>query len=157
LTLVDRILDPHDDGLCGGRLRGEQVGDVQAKGRVAALVRARGAPVDPDLTAVVDGAEVQQHALPSRPPVRRHDEALAVPDVLVDAGVADPGQAGLEGERHDDLPLEGVGAVGVPALRTAGSLIVEGKVPGAVQAQPAWAYEIGAGIVAPRDGCVGCR
>ena len=57
-------------------------GDVGAERRVPALVLGDELAVDPDLRAVVDRAEMEQHALAASPARR---QGAAVPDDRVDS------------------------------------------------------------------------
>jgi hypothetical protein len=116
--------------------------DVDRERAVAAAVLDREAAVDPDPGAVVDGAEVQHQALLAR---RRHRgvelDLAPVPDAAPVAAVVHAAGARLGRIRDDD------GAVPVHFGRIgADGQVVEHGLPGAVEAAPGGAPQLGAGV-----------
>ena len=89
------------DGEYLGADAGEEIGDIELNGDIAAFVLADEATVDPDHGAIVDGAEVEQDAAVG--PVGGELDGAAVPDPGVETGVADAGELGFEGVGDGDL------------------------------------------------------
>ena len=145
LPEVDRIvLRAHDHDLLGPVV--EHGGDVGGKGRVPALVAGHEPPVDPDLSAIIDRAEVEEEA--TAPVLGSDFEGPAVPDHRVEARVADAARLRFGRERDDDLPVEhALGWLGVePALQNAAILVVVSERPGARQVRPARAAKRRPGV-----------
>ena len=70
------------------RPRGHRVGDVDGERAEAAAVPTDLDLIDPHGRVVVDGAEVEQHALPG--PLDRHRHGAAIPDGVQEVGVLPP-------------------------------------------------------------------
>ena len=93
------VFGAHDD--CEGRQSGE-ASQIDRERRVAALVRSRLVPVDPDGGTVVDGAEVQEQAtLGWR---RGHIDRAPVPTRAKEQIVADAARLRLRGEGNFYCP-----------------------------------------------------
>jgi hypothetical protein len=152
--VVRVVLGAHDDRVI--RVAGDVLGHVEGEGRVAALVLADERAVDPHAGAVVDRAEVQEHAGRAVRPaglreIRRRDRA-GVPDHPVEAGLGDAGGLGLRREGDEDRLR--VAEAGRPALREAGVRVVVAERPRAVEVRPVRAHDLRArvGAVLPGGG-----
>ena len=109
-----------------------QVGDVPAKGGIAALVGEGKFPVHPNRAGVVHRAEVEEHPFARKPLVQR--AAPGVPQHRVVFVHPNPAEAALVAEGHGNLPLQG--ALPVPARPAALVLVVKGKCPFPIQILP---------------------
>ena len=137
--LVDRIPDAHHDLL--GLSRFEGLGDVEGERVVAAPVRTDLVPVDPDRGIPIDGAEVQQNPLTL--PVGRKRELAAVPEPTVGPDrLHHAGERRLDGERHQNLPIEGFDLLFVSRTNRV--------FPKAVQVMPVLSDHLRAGIFSQR-------
>src|SRR5829696_4810117 len=113
----------------------QQIGDVERERRVAALVLAAGAAIDPDGRTVIDRTEVQQDAAAIGWP--HEAKVAAVPARMIEALVTHAARRRLRRERHRDgaIPEH----VGGPAIDR---IVVERELPLAVEGHPAFAHEL---------------
>jgi hypothetical protein len=125
------------------------VGDVEAERRAAAFVVAEQLSVQPDLGLIVHGTELEQHAT-SRPAGRDADRP-PVPHPRMKRRIADAALRALEGKRHGDGAVEPL-ARRVPPFVQADILVVEGKLPGPVEALPVSPLELRLRKLGARDG-----
>src|SRR5690606_8720045 len=104
--------------------------------------------VHPDPGPVIDGAEVQENALPALAPARRDLEGTVIPEQVVPLAPADAAERALEDIRHLDSLRKATLDVRriVPALFQALVSVVGGKVPGTVEVQPLGPHELRAWI-----------
>lgn len=105
--------------------------------------------IHPNGCFIIDRAKVQEGTFTGKG--GRQTEAAPVPDGVVESGVADTAQFGLETKR--DLDASGVLAGrGVPFLGEAFVRIVVFELPGAIQGLPDGARPVGTGMFGPRLG-----
>ena len=141
---VVRVAGAEDDLDLAAGADARHGGEIGGEGGEAAAVTGHLHAVRPHRGVLVHGLEAQDraHALP----VRGDGDAAAVPDGIEVIAVPDPGGLGLRGEGDGDrlreLTLE-------QAALPAGVALVDLELPGAVQAQPGGALQLGAGVLGP--------
>jgi hypothetical protein len=121
---------------------------------VAALVARDEPAVDPDLRAIVDGAEVENCPLSGCS--RRALECARVPDDVVEVRVPYARERRLDAERDDDRFRERPVALVerrcrdvLPAGSSADVGVVEREAPPAVEVDPAVAAQLGPRVFGP--------
>ncbi len=148
VAVLRGVLHAHGDVVGAGVYEG---GDVELEGRVTAFMLAAEPAVGPHRGAVIDGAEVQQDAAAF--PFIGQQEHAAIPDIGVEAWVADAAFGAFEAKRHQDRLAEILGAVG-PIVLDSNVFVVELELPGAVQVQPLFALKLGLRVFRAGNGLV---
>ena len=135
---IGRVIVGADDDLLG-TVGGENIGDFDGEGGVAALVPADLDAVDPHPGDMVDRAEVENKTFAGFQ--LRSVKGSAVPDGTEEAGVADAAACGFGGERHLNLGVPEDLGEGVPL-----GARIDGEVPLAVERGPLRALQLRSGI-----------
>ncbi len=125
------------------RAESDAAGDIEMKSGIGPLVLPRKTAVDPDLCRIVHALKIQQNTSAVFG-LRNHD-IFFIPDVFMVFGIADSAGTALVYERDCDLP--GKRLFFKPIFLFAEVLIIEFKVPGAVQVHPVRPFKLWSGIL----------